>query len=135
MSGPGGLGDSTPSSSSPTTPPCYVSAAFEFLARRKDNTNSADSEPQFPADKVARFMQAKKLADELEGGAAIYMAAVLNYLAAEILELAGDAAHTDNNSRIIVPRHLKSAILNDSELNRLMSSVAASSGGTLTRTY
>ncbi|KAK8764093.1 hypothetical protein V5799_011644 [Amblyomma americanum] len=58
------------------------------------------------------------------------MAAVLEYLAAEVLELAGNAAR-DNNKTRITPRHIQLAVRNDEELSKLLSGVTISEGGVL----
>ena len=58
------------------------------------------------------------------------LAAVLEYLCAEILELAGNAARDNKKSRII-PRHITLAVKNDEELNKLLGNVTIASGGVL----
>ena len=58
------------------------------------------------------------------------MAAVLEYLTCEILELAGNAA-SEAKKKTIAPRHLQLALGNDEELNKLMCATTISQGGVL----
>ena len=51
-------------------------------------------------------------------------------MAAEVLELAGNAAK-DNKKTRVIPRHILLAIRNDEELNRLMANTTIADGGVL----
>ncbi|GAA6019054.1 hypothetical protein JCM8202_000656 [Rhodotorula sphaerocarpa] len=81
------------------------------------STRSAKAGLQFPVGRIDRLLHKGHYATRIGQGAPIYLAAVMEYLAAEILELAGNAARDNKKSRIS-PRHLQLAIRNDEELDR-----------------
>lgn len=93
-------------------------------------TRSTRAGLQFPVGRLSRFLREGRYASRVGGGAPVYMAAVLEYLCAEILELAGNAAR-DNKKARIVPRHIQLAIRNDEELNKLLADVTIAQGGVL----
>ena len=84
----------------------------------------------FPVGRVARYMRKARVAERIGAGAPVYLASVLEYLSAEILELAGNAAR-DNKKTRIIPRHIQLAVRNDEELNKLLGGVTIASGGVL----
>ena len=80
----------------------------------KAQSRSSKAGRQFPVGRIHRLLKRGNYAQRVGAGAPVYLAAVLEYLAAEILELAGNAAR-DNKKQRIVPRHLQLAIRNDEE--------------------
>ncbi|XP_057439366.1 histone H2A.1 [Lotus japonicus] len=98
--------------------------------RKKAVSKSSKAGLQFPVGRVARFLKKGRYSQRLGTGAPIYLAAVLEYLAAEVLELAGNAAR-DNKKNRINPRHVLLAVRNDDELGRLLQGVTIASGGVL----
>jgi len=97
-------------------------------APEKGASRSSRAGLQFPVGRIHRMLKRGNYAQRVGAGAPVYLAAVLEYLAAEILELAGNAAR-DNKKQRIVPRHLQLAIRNDEELNKLLGDVVISQGG------
>ena len=98
--------------------------------KTKSTSRSTRSGLTFPVGRIHRLLKNGNYSERVGAGAPVYLAAVLEYLTAEILELAGNAAR-DNKKARIVPRHLQLAIRNDEELNKLLSGVTISQGGVL----
>jgi histone H2A len=99
-------------------------------SEKPSQSRSAKAGLTFPVGRVHRLLRKGNYAQRIGSGAPVYLTAVLEYLAAEILELAGNAAR-DNKKTRIIPRHLQLAIRNDEELNKLLGHVTIAQGGVL----
>ncbi|ERE78040.1 core histone macro-H2A.1 isoform X3 [Peromyscus maniculatus bairdii] len=93
-------------------------------------SRSAKAGVIFPVGRMLRYIKKGHPKYRIGVGAPVYMAAVLEYLTAEILELAGNAAR-DNKKGRVTPRHILLAVANDEELNQLLKGVTIASGGVL----
>lgn len=99
--------------------------------RTKAKSKAIRSGLQFPVGRIHRCLRSETRM-RIAVGAAIYLAAVLEYLAAEVLELCGNTALKCGKRRI-KPRHIVLAIGNDDELRELTQKAIISCGGVMNR--
>lgn len=84
----------------------------------------------FPVSKINNFIRDGRYTSRLAVSAPIYITSVIEYLVAEVLELAGNAAR-DNNKKRITPRYIQLAIRNDEELSQLLRNTTIPGAGVL----
>ncbi|KAL5520327.1 HTZ1 [Sanghuangporus baumii] len=100
----------------------------EASAKAPAQTRSAKAGLQFPVGRIHRYLKQRTQHNVRIGAkAAVYTSAILEYLTAEVLELAGNASK-DMRVKRITPRHLQLAIRGDEELDTLVKATIAGGG-------
>ena len=84
----------------------------------------------FPAARVAERMARRIAAPSVASDAPEFMAAVLEVVASQVLQRAGDAAAAGSSGRI-EPHHIRVAVREDEDLTRLVGAEALEQGGLL----
>ena len=95
---------------------------------RKVVSASSRAGVNFPVGRLRTYMKKLKVAKNVGAGSAVYMASVLEYLTAELLELAVNYT-TQHKKKRINPRALFMSIKQDPELDSLLSDAMVSGGG------
>lgn len=84
----------------------------------------------FPIGRVYTQMKKGKFAARVSGGAPVYLASVLEYLAKELMDISGKSAKDDKKTRV-TPRHINVAMRNDIEFRDLLQGVHIAQGGAI----
>ena len=108
--------------SKPTTP-----IAKKSKAKKPAKSKSAKSGLVMPVSRINRSMKMQSNMKRVGGSAPVYMTAVMEFLAAEILELSGNETKSDKKRKQITLEDVLTAIRKDTELHQWLSNFAVCS--------
>nr|CUT18434.1 gH2A.1 [Lilium davidii var. unicolor] len=97
--------------------------------RRRRRPRSAMADLQFPVSRVAKFLKKGRYCRRLGATAPVYLAAILENLVVEVLELSAKVTRDKFKKTIIKPRHIMLAVRQEVELNKLFHGVTISTAG------
>merc|ERR1712062_265903 len=101
------------------------SVKVEISDRKKIETKSSKAGLQFPVGRIARHLKNGRYAKRVGLKAPVFVAAVMEYLTAELLELSGHVAKDRKKTRIN-PQHISTAVKSDEELGKYLQDVCFS---------
>lgn len=96
----------------------------------KSRTGSSRAGTLFPVGRLNRLLKHGRYAERSGASAGAFLSGVLEYLTAEIFEVAGNICE-QHKKKTIAPKHLNLGIRSDEEFSKLMSEVVISQGGQL----
>ncbi len=97
-------------------------------SKKRPLSRSVRSGLHFPVGRIHRFLKQRvAMRNRVGASAAVYTSAILEYITAEVLELAG-LISTKQKFKRITPRHLCLAIRGDEELDTLTRATIAGGG-------
>ncbi|KAJ7545473.1 hypothetical protein O6H91_09G121700 [Diphasiastrum complanatum] len=97
-------------------------------ARQKPVSKSLRSCLMLPVGRIFRYLKTGRYAKRISATAPIYLTAVLEYLVAEMLEVAGYAC-IDHKRKRIITRHIMLGVRCDDELGNLLARVTFAQSG------
>ncbi|KEG12301.1 putative histone H2A [Trypanosoma grayi] len=102
------------------------------MSKKKGSSRSAKAGLIFPVGRVGSMMRRGQYARRIGASGAVYMAAVLEYLTAELLELSVKAASQQaKKPKRLTPRTVTLAVRHDDDLGALLQNVTLSRGGVM----
>ena len=112
------------------TPKAAGSKKTRGAAKKSGGSRSKKAGLIFPIGRVGSMLRRGQYARRVGASSAVYLAAVLEYLTAELLELTVKAASQQKNkSKRLSPRTLTLAVRHDDDLGALLQNVTLSRGG------
>ena len=104
--------------------------ANEQKEKKKSVTKQAKAGLTFPVSRINKSMKASSGLKRIGGSAPVYMTAVLEYVTAEILEVAGQHTQSAKRKRV-TPDDIILSIRGDAELAKLCGGIAVYTGDKL----
>lgn len=112
------------------TPKAAGSKKARAAGKKAGGNRSKKAGLIFPIGRVGSLLRRGQYARRVGASSAVYLAAVLEYLTAELLELTVKAAaQQKKKSKRLTPRTLTLAVRHDDDLGALLNNVTLSRGG------
>jgi histone H2A len=100
-------------------------------AKKATGSRSAKAGLIFPVGRVSTLLRKGRFAKRVSASAGVYAAAVLEYLTAELIDIAAKSVLAAKKTTRITPRALTLAVRGDKDLGALLQNVTLSKGGVL----